>query len=107
MMEEQMDKDLEKERQSAIDAVMRHLVPAYQICKSKDLIDRLTLKLGMVLGEFLKENEVDLFPKEKPEDAGFTCPRCGMTSHNPTDKREGYCGNCHDWTGVAVPWRPA
>lgn len=29
----------------------------------------------------------------------FTCPRCGMTSHNPNDAREGYCGNCHDWTG--------
>lgn len=30
---------------------------------------------------------------------GFTCPRCGRTSHNPNDIREGYCGNCHDWTG--------
>lgn len=28
----------------------------------------------------------------------YTCPRCGMTSHNPNDEREGYCGNCHDWT---------
>ena len=28
----------------------------------------------------------------------FTCPRCGMVSHNPTDKAEGYCGNCCDWT---------
>ena len=30
--------------------------------------------------------------------ASFTCPRCGMTSYNPNDIREGYCGNCHDWT---------
>lgn len=31
----------------------------------------------------------------------FTCPRpeCGRTSFNPNDVREGYCGNCHDWTG--------
>lgn len=29
----------------------------------------------------------------------FTCPRCGMTRHNPDDVREGYCGSCHDWTG--------
>lgn len=29
----------------------------------------------------------------------FTCPRCGMTSHNPNDVAEGYCGNCHDHTG--------
>jgi hypothetical protein len=21
-----------------------------------------------------------------------------MTSHNPQDVEEGYCGNCHDWT---------
>lgn len=28
----------------------------------------------------------------------FQCPRCGMTSYNPNDKKEGYCGNCHDWT---------
>jgi hypothetical protein len=30
----------------------------------------------------------------------ITCPQCGMTSHNPNDVREGYCGNCHDWTGA-------
>lgn len=29
----------------------------------------------------------------------FTCPRCDMTSHNPVDASQGYCGNCHDWTG--------
>jgi histidine triad (HIT) family protein len=28
----------------------------------------------------------------------FTCPRCGATSHNPNDVREGYCGRCHAWT---------
>ncbi len=22
-----------------------------------------------------------------------------MTSHNPNDVAESYCGNCHDWTG--------
>lgn len=32
--------------------------------------------------------------------AGFTCPRCGMTSHHPDDVREGYCSNCHRWTGL-------
>jgi ribosomal protein S27AE len=37
------------------------------------------------------------------EDGGvesFTCPRCGMTSHHPDDARDGYCGNCHDWTRI-------
>ena len=28
----------------------------------------------------------------------FTCPRCGAVSYNPKDRREGYCGRCHDWT---------
>lgn len=26
------------------------------------------------------------------------CPVCSHTSHNSNDVREGYCGNCHDWT---------
>jgi hypothetical protein len=34
----------------------------------------------------------------------FDCPRCGMTSHNANDVREGYCGNCHDWTGDPLPF---
>lgn len=29
----------------------------------------------------------------------ITCPKCQRTSCNPNDIREGYCGNCHDWTG--------
>lgn len=31
-------------------------------------------------------------------DEGTTCPRCGMTSYNPMDAIEGYCGNCNEWT---------
>jgi hypothetical protein len=27
----------------------------------------------------------------------ITCPLCGMTSYNPNDVRENYCGNCHNW----------
>lgn len=30
----------------------------------------------------------------------IACPRCGRTSHHPTDVAEGYCGACHDWTGA-------
>jgi predicted nucleotidyltransferase len=33
---------------------------------------------------------------------GFTCPVCGFTSHNRIDVRDGYCGNCHDWTRPAL-----
>jgi hypothetical protein len=32
----------------------------------------------------------------------FTCPRCRMVSYNPHDIIEGYCGNCHDWTGDPI-----
>lgn len=28
----------------------------------------------------------------------ITCPSCGLTSYNPNDIRQGYCGLCHDWT---------
>lgn len=35
--------------------------------------------------------------KEHPS---ITCPRCGFTSYHPKDIAEGYCGQCHDWTGV-------
>lgn len=31
----------------------------------------------------------------------FTCPACGMTSHHPADAENGYCGNCHAFTGTA------
>ena len=33
----------------------------------------------------------------------YTCPRCGRTSHNENDAREGYCGACHDWTRDRFP----
>lgn len=28
----------------------------------------------------------------------ITCPECGMTSYHPEDVRQGYCGNCHEFT---------
>lgn len=31
--------------------------------------------------------------------ASITCPTCGMTSYHPVDIEQGYCGNCHAWTG--------
>jgi hypothetical protein len=30
----------------------------------------------------------------------FTCPVCGTVSYSLDDVREGYCGNCHAFTGV-------
>lgn len=37
-------------------------------------------------------------PTEPDGPPSYTCPRCAMTTHHPDDVREGYCGNCHDWT---------
>lgn len=41
--------------------------------------------------------------EETVQEASITCPRCGMTSFNPNDVSEGYCGNCHDYTGQDNP----
>lgn len=30
----------------------------------------------------------------------FTCPVCHRTSYHPQDEAEGYCGACHDFTGI-------
>jgi hypothetical protein len=35
--------------------------------------------------------------------ATFTCPLCDMTTNNPTDVREGWCGNCHGLTTEKAP----
>lgn len=37
------------------------------------------------------------------EDAGYTCHRCGRTSHHPQDLEWGYCGACHDYTARDRP----
>lgn len=31
------------------------------------------------------------------------CPKCGSRSYNHNDIREGYCGNCHDYTTLRTP----
>lgn len=36
----------------------------------------------------------------EPGCASFTCPVCGLVSHHPIDISQGYCGRCHDFTGV-------
>jgi protein-arginine kinase activator protein McsA len=35
-------------------------------------------------------------------DESITCPECGMTSYNPNDVAEGYCGNCHAFTSTTA-----
>jgi ribosomal protein S27AE len=68
---------------------------------------RLTLDyFGKSMDDFLAEVARDMEEmdfdmarqEEELEPTSFTCPRCGMTSHSPTDIAEGYCGKCFDWT---------
>jgi len=46
----------------------------------------------------LDEYLVQLGGRRRGDQPSITCPRCGMTSYSRDDVREGYCGNCHDWT---------
>lgn len=32
----------------------------------------------------------------------ITCPVCKMTSYNPEDIRQGYCGNCRERTSPSL-----
>lgn len=50
-------------------------------------------------GRVLTRADIDALADEA-ERGYFHCPRCGKWSANPTDKAEGYCGHCHDWTGL-------
>ncbi len=52
-------------------------------------------KLGATIGEHV----ADVY-EERMQTKSITCPRCGRTSYNLNDIREGYCGACHDWTRV-------
>jgi hypothetical protein len=53
---------------------------------------------GMDWNDFESQIKARLEERFGPPET-FTCPRCGMTSAHPEDVRQGYCGNCHDWTG--------
>lgn len=38
--------------------------------------------------------------RRRPPTPSFRCPVCDAVSYNPNDVAAGYCGRCHDWTGV-------
>lgn len=46
----------------------------------------------------VERRSADIFV-EGPQRSSFTCPKCGMVSHNLFNTDAGYCGACHDWTG--------
>lgn len=37
-----------------------------------------------------------------PDSPPFVCPVCGRTSYNPNDRKEGWCGNCQDYTAPTL-----
>lgn len=48
------------------------------------------------LANAVNKDNPDWRPYAVPPES-ITCPRCGMTSYNPNDVREKYCGNCHEF----------
>lgn len=44
------------------------------------------------------QNRPQNLPREDRMTASIVCPRCGRASYHPEEVRQGYCGNCHDWT---------
>jgi hypothetical protein len=71
---------------------------------AQDLLGRVTedqcagLAQAFMAGFFYGQNPI-LRKVLRAAEPSITCPACGMTSRHPDDIREGYCGNCHDWTG--------
>lgn len=68
-----------------------------------DLTDE---QLGQVVRSLLDaEVSITIGPPGAPASAGgpaITCPRCGAVSRSAGDIAQGYCGNCHEWTGGEV-----
>lgn len=54
---------------------------------------RLAAAMGLLRYDDLRAQADDVI-----EPLAITCPRCGLTSWNLHDVREGYCGRCHEWT---------
>lgn len=55
--------------------------------------------------ECLEGKEVIKTYTISPDESSITCLRCKMTSHNPTDVSERYCGNCKEFHDSI--WKPA
>jgi hypothetical protein len=67
-----------------------------------DIIEQLApLFAGTPGEEMIRRGGHPEFDVDQEPRSTFTCPKCGITSHNPNDLAAGYCGNCHDFTGGA------
>jgi hypothetical protein len=56
---------------------------------------------ALVRSYLTPEENAHLTIQVEPEDKerNFTCPICHLTSYNLNDEAQGYCGNCHAFTG--------
>jgi hypothetical protein len=72
----------------------RELSPISQFLEMLERAEHMTSPDSMVVMYHRDSN-----PDDRKEEPNITCPVCGMTSYNPNDIEQGFCGNCHDWTG--------
>jgi len=52
-------------------------------------------------------HEHGVSPVRTDDARSITCPVCRMTSYNPVDVKEGFCGNCRRWIAPAARALPA
>jgi predicted RNA-binding Zn-ribbon protein involved in translation (DUF1610 family) len=62
--------------------------------------DVLDVEHGMVVRVESPGRDAPYEPPGTAEPA-FTCPDCGLTSHNLHDVATGYCGACHKWYALS------
>jgi len=72
--------------------------PDFALEQFKDLLEASSFNGGGEGAPASAHAYLDQLQAAKRAASSITCPVCDMTSYNPNDIREGYCGNCHDWT---------
>jgi hypothetical protein len=55
-------------------------------------------KSGAACARRMQARPLEVFRQERHM-ISFTCPVCSRRSYNHQDVVEGYCSNCHAWTG--------
>lgn len=70
-----------------------------QVAETDDVLTALTTAYARAFEEVQERlgegKKIEVNTSDQPS---ITCPVCGMTSYNPRDVKEGYCGNCYEWT---------
>jgi len=61
-----------------------------KLLEARDLFD-----LGYTF--WLEHFRYDILLHEPTQEPAIRCHKCGLISRNPTDVKERYCGNCHEF----------